>query len=118
MSKIPDHSEEYYELDWECEELGITLHCYFDYEPESRGTREFPSGLQLEPDYPATFSLVHAYTPDGLDISPVMRFELLTEIEKWAAEEFQREWDEEVTAAAYDRWLAEQEMKSRYPEDF
>lgn len=103
-SKIPAH-DDLTELEWECDELGVTLTCFFEYEPEERGAREYGTGLQLEPDYPATHTLMHAYTPEGLDIAPVMRFELISEIEEYMAEEFQRNWDQEKADAAYDRYL-------------
>ena len=111
QSKVPDH-DDLERLEWECDELGVTLVCYFEYEPEERGSREFGTGLQLEPDYPATFTLMHVYTPEGLDISPVMKTTLIDEIEEYAQEEFPRRWradaDEAAADAAYDRWLDRQ----------
>ena len=104
QSKVPDHND-LERLEYECDELGVTLVCYFEYEPEERGSREFGTGLQLEPDYPATFTLMHVYTPEGLDISPVMKTGLIDEIEQWAADEFERRWDEDAADAAYDRYL-------------
>lgn len=112
MSKIPDHSD-LTEMEWECDELGVTLTCFFDFEPESRGAREAGTGLQLEPDYPATHTLMHAYLPDGLDISPVLAPKLIAEIEEYMAEEFQRNWEAELADEAYDRWLDSQQ----YPYD-
>ena len=113
MSKIPDH-DDLVEFDWECDELGLTLTCFFEFEPESRGAREAGTGLQLEPDYPATHTLVHAYLPDGLDISPVLAPKLIAEIEEWAAEEFEREWNAEKADEAYDRWLDRQQYRDDY----
>lgn len=110
MSKIPDH-DDLMDMEWECDELGITLTCFFEYEPAERGSREAGTGLQLEPDYPETLTLLHAYTPDGLDISPVMRFELITEIEKEAADDLERSRENDKREAgyeAYERWLDEQ----------
>lgn len=103
-SKIPDHSD-LEELEYECDELGVTLTCFFEYEPEERGSREFGTGLQLEPDYPATFTLMHVYTPEGLDIAAVMKAGLIDEIEQWAADRFEENWEQEKADAAYDRWL-------------
>ena len=104
QNKVPDH-DDLERVEYECDELGVTLVCYFEYEPEERGSREFGTGLQLEPDYPATFTLMHVYTPEGLDISPVMKFELITEIEEHMADEFERNWEQEKAEAAYDRYL-------------
>jgi hypothetical protein len=106
-SKIPDHPD-LEEMEWECDELGVTLTCFFEYEPEERGSREFGTGLQLEPDYPATFTLVHVYTPEGLDISAVMKLGLIDEIEQWAADKFEQDWEQNRAEAAYDRWLDRQ----------
>jgi len=107
-SKIPVHSD-LKELEFECDELGVTLTCFFEWEPEERGAREYGTGLQLEPDYPETFTLMHVYTPEGLDISSVMKYELIDEIEKWAADriEEERRMDAEDAAenAAYDRYM-------------
>lgn len=80
---VPNHPD-LISMDYEVDELGITLTCYFAYEPASRGAREWGSGLQLEPDYPATYTLTHAYTPDGLDLSPVMRLDMIEGIEEEA----------------------------------
>lgn len=69
---------------YDCEDLGVELECWFQYEGESRGYRE--AGVQMEPDYPETWTLVHVYLPDNnVDISPVLYPELLNAIEYWAA---------------------------------
>lgn len=107
QDKIPDHND-LERVEYECDELGVTLVCYFEYEPEQRGSREFGTGLQLEPDYPATFTLAHVYTPEGLDISAVMKLDLIDEIEQWAADKFEQNWEEERASAAFDRWMDRQ----------
>jgi len=80
-SKVPYHPS-YPSIEYECDLLGVTLTCFFDYEAPSRGLRE--AGLQIEPDYPATYTLVHAYTPEGIDISPVMKMDMIEELEEQA----------------------------------
>jgi hypothetical protein len=85
---VPKHPE-FACLEYEDDLLGITLTCYFDHEPESRGAREYGTGLQLEPDYPATYTLAHAYTPEGLDLSPVMRLDMIEAIEEHARDTFE-----------------------------
>lgn len=80
-SKVPYHPN-YPSIEYECDLLGVTLTCFFDYEAPSRGLRE--AGLQIEPDYPATYTLVHAYTPEGIDISPVMKMDMIEELEEQA----------------------------------
>ena len=80
---VPHHPD-LISTQYEVDELGLTLTCYFAYEAASRGAREYGTGLQLEPDYPATYTLAHAYTPDGLDLAPVMRISLIEAIEEAA----------------------------------
>lgn len=70
------------------EDLGVQLQCWFDYEPAERGSREVGSGLQLEPDYPATFTLCHVYLPGSdVDIAPVLADSIIAGIEEWAVEQ-------------------------------
>lgn len=63
------------------EREGIELECHFEYEPEVRGAREPLTGMQLEPDQPATLTLVHAYV-GAVDILPLLSFEVVDEIER------------------------------------
>ena len=96
----PDHSKEGLLLfNYTCDELGVDLACWFEHEAESRGARS-RFGEQLEPDYPATWSLWHVYLPNSdVDICPTMRSDLVTEIEEWVAgqadeEAADREWND------------------------
>ena len=59
----------------------VELECHFEYEPEIRGAREPLTGMQLEPDQPATLTLVHAYV-GAVDIMPLLSFEVIDEIER------------------------------------
>lgn len=78
--------------EYDCEDLGVGLECWFEVTPAERGARERGSGLQLEPDYPETWVLCHTYLPDsGVDITPVMYSKLVDQIEAWAFENF-GEW--------------------------
>lgn len=106
-TKIPSHPD-LEDLEYECEDLGITLTCFFEHEAEQRGSREAGTGLQLEPDYPATYTLMYVYTPEGLDISPVMSPKKIDEIEAWAADYFEQRREDHKAEAAYDRWLDRQ----------
>lgn len=88
MSKIPAHSD-MVRYDYECDELnGIELACFFDYEPEERGSRD-EYGQQNEPDYPETWTLVYVYLPDGLDISGVLHESVLQDIHEQAVNYFE-----------------------------
>jgi len=108
-SKIPSHPD-LKELEFECDELGVTLTCFFEWEPEVRGAREVGTGLQLEPDYPETFTLVHVYLPGSdVDIAPVMLLSLIDEIEAWAADRIEGEREDAAADAAYERYLDSKE---------
>ena len=86
-NKTPVHPD-LYEFKYECDDLGVTLTCFFEYEPAARGAREYGTGLQLEPDYPETLTLMHVYLPGSdVDISSVMKFDLIDEVEAWAADQ-------------------------------
>lgn len=82
----------------ELDELNVQLDCWFEYEPASRGAREYGTGLQLEPDYPATLALVHVYLPgSNVDIAPVMGRQVVVELEEAAYDKYgdgMQEWDE------------------------
>jgi hypothetical protein len=86
--KSPDHSDDgLLSYDYDCDELNCYLTCWFEYEPADRGARERGTGLQLEPDYPATWSLQHAYLPNSdVDLAPVMRDSMIGEIETSVAD--------------------------------
>lgn len=84
----PDHSPEgLKQMEYDCEDLGVKLDCWFEVEPASRGSREPLTGLQLEPDYPETWFLVHVYLPDSqVDIGAVLYPALFKAIEMAAFE--------------------------------
>jgi hypothetical protein len=79
-----DHKKEGLVLiSWASEDLGLDLDCWFDYEPAEQGARERGTGLQLEPDYPETWTLCHVYLPgSNVDITPVMSSKLIALIEE------------------------------------
>ena len=109
---IPEHNDLEW-LEYECDELGVDLSCFFEYEPEQVGSREFGTGLKMEPDYPATFTLMHVYLPgSSVDISPIISAGLLDEIEEYAQEVFPKRWQEnrdaDLESVAYDRLLDRQ----------
>jgi hypothetical protein len=59
---------------------GVQLLCYFEFEPEEIGSREPISGMKLEPDYPASVTLVNVYVRD-VDIMPMLPHELIDDLE-------------------------------------
>ena len=68
------------------EDLGVILYCWFDYTPASYGAREWATGVQLEPDYPATWTLAHVYLPgSNVDITPVLDDRVIGWLEAFAA---------------------------------
>jgi hypothetical protein len=50
------------------DEQEFEVTCEFDFSPAESGSRERGTGLQMEPDYPATMDLVSAKTSDGTDL--------------------------------------------------
>ena len=62
------------------EHEGVELLVYYEYDAEQRGAREPLTGLQLEPDYPASVTILYAYVRD-VDVLPLLPFTLIDELE-------------------------------------
>ena len=58
----------------------MQLLLYFEYEPPEVGSVEPMSGLKLEPDYPASVTIVNVYVRD-VDIMPLLPFETIDKLE-------------------------------------
>jgi hypothetical protein len=103
---VADHTKEgLVYLNYSTEE-GIELHCWFEYEAAERGAREFGTGLQLEPDYPATWTLNHVYLPNSnVDIAPLLRSDLIEEIEGYQAEEADQDAEDRAWDEGYEKFL-------------
>lgn len=84
----PDHTKDgLVSFEYDCPDLNQVLTCWFEHEAAERGARS-RSGEQLEPDYPATFSLYHVYLPgSSIDLAPVLSSEVIESIEGWVADE-------------------------------
>lgn len=92
MSAVNHSKEGLLLFSYECDDLGVDLACWFEHEPAEVGYRS-RSGEQLEPDYPATWSLHHVYLPGStVDIAPVMNPVLVTAIEEWVAGKADDDW--------------------------
>ena len=90
MSKIPQHSD-LVRFDYECDELnGMELACFFEYEEEELGSVD-SYGLKNEPDYPASWTLIHVYLPDGTDIFGILHEALLQDIHECAVDYFENQ---------------------------
>lgn len=63
------------------EHEGVQLLLYFEFEPACEGSREPMTGLKLEPDYPATVTILHVYVRN-VDIMPLLPFKLIDELER------------------------------------
>ena len=102
----PDHSKDGLLLfNYTCDELGVDLACWFEYEAAERGARS-RFGEQLEPDYPATWALWHVYLPNsGVDIAPILSSDTAKEIEDWVADQAEEEAAEREDEAAYDKFM-------------
>jgi hypothetical protein len=72
-----------YEFMYECDELGLDLKCFFEYEPAEVGAVEYESGLKLEPDYPEVWTLVSVFLPNStVDLSGVLHPDVIFRIEQ------------------------------------
>jgi hypothetical protein len=102
----PDHSKEGLLLfSYTCDELGVDLACWFEYEAASHGARS-RFGEQLEPDYPATWALYHVYLPNSdIDIAPVLSSDVAKEIEDWVADQAEEEAAQREEDDAYDKFM-------------
>ena len=102
----PDHSKEGLLLfNYTCDELGVDLACWFEYEAASRGARS-RFGEQLEPDYPATWALYHVYLPGSdVDIAPVLSSDTAKEIEEWVADQADEDYQESLDDVAISRYI-------------
>ena len=75
-----------YEFMYDCDELGLELKCFFEYEPAEVGSIEPMSGLKLEPDYPEVWTLVSVFMPNSdIDLSAVLHPDVISRIEQDAA---------------------------------
>ena len=72
-----------HEFLYECDELGLDLKCFFEYEPAEVGSVEPMSGLKLEPDYPEVWTLVSVFLPNSnVDLSGVLHPDVIFRIEQ------------------------------------
>jgi|688.fasta_scaffold274500_3 hypothetical protein len=84
QSTDPDNLVFIYETD-DCSE---PLRCLLAYDAPERGSREPLTGLQLEPDYPATYTL-HAVFAGLVDIYGLISDARITLIEECAFDFFE-----------------------------
>jgi hypothetical protein len=79
-----------HEFLFNCDELGLTLRCEFEYEPAEVGSVESSTGLKLEPDYPEVWTLVSVFLPKSdVDLSGVLHPDVIFQVESEAAEYFE-----------------------------
>lgn len=104
---MTDHTKEGLILvQYDCDELGVVLDCWFEYEAAERGAREFGTGLQLEPDYPATWALYHVYLPgSNVDICPALDEGLRERIEVYAEEQSQENAEDDAWNDGYEDYV-------------
>ena len=70
------------------DDCSVPLHCLLSYDAPERGSREPWTGLQLEPDYPATYTL-HAVFAGLVDIYGLISDARITLIEECAFDFFE-----------------------------
>ena len=84
-----------YEFLYECDELGLQLKCFFDYEPAEVGSVELGTGLKLEPDYPEVWTLMSVFLPSStVDLSGVLHPDVIFRIEQDAPVYFENKREE------------------------
>jgi hypothetical protein len=99
-----DHTKEGLLLLSYSTEEGTELNCWFEYQAAERGARG-RNGEQLEPDYPATWALWHAYLPNSnVDLCPLMRADLIEEIEGWAVYQAEEDAEDRAWNDGYDKF--------------
>ena len=103
---MTDHTKDGLLLfNYTCDELGVDLACWFQHDAAERGARS-RFGEQLEPDYPATWSLYHVYLPGSdVDIAPVLSSDVANEMEDWVAEQADEEYQESLDDVAISRYI-------------
>jgi hypothetical protein len=80
---------------YECDELGLDLKCFFEYEPAEVGSVESGTGLKLEPDYPEVWTLVSVFLPSStVDLSAVLHPDVIFRIEQDAPIYFEQQREE------------------------
>jgi hypothetical protein len=106
---MTDHTKEGLLLfNYTCDELGVELACWFEHDPAELGARS-RFGEQLEPDYPATWSLYHVYLPgSNVDIAPILSSDTASEIEEWVAGQADEEYRQ-----SHDDWLIDRYIDSK-----
>jgi hypothetical protein len=84
-----------YEFLYECDELGLALKCFFEYEPAEVGSVEPMSGMKLEPDYPEVWTLISVFLPNSqVDLSGVLHPDVISRVERDAATYFEERREE------------------------
>lgn len=73
---------------YESDDCSQPLRCLLAYDAPERGSREPMTGLQLEPDYPATYTL-HAVFAGDVDIYGLISDARITLIEECAFDFFE-----------------------------
>jgi hypothetical protein len=64
-----------------------------DYTPGEKGSREYSTGLQLDPDYDAVAEII-SVSLNGVDITEIIREDILDEIsEAFLNQGVENDWD-------------------------
>lgn len=59
----------------------LVLDCMIDYTPAERGSREYGTGIQLEPDYPEEADVI-SVSVNNVDITDIIREDIIEEIQE------------------------------------
>jgi len=71
----------------------LFLDCEIEYSPPEKGSREYGTGLQLEPDYDAIAEII-SVSVKGVDVTEIIRDDILDEIsDTFLNREKEFDWD-------------------------
>ena len=70
----------------------LFLDCKIEYEPGEKGSREYGTGLQLEPDYDAVADVI-SVSLKGVDVTDIIREDILDEISDAFLNQKDIDWD-------------------------
>jgi hypothetical protein len=70
----------------------LFLDCKIEYEPGERGSREYGTGLQLDPDYDAVANVI-SVSLKGVDVTDIIKEDILDEISDAFLNQKDIDWD-------------------------
>lgn len=79
--------------DYTFKHKSLFLECVIDYTPGEKGSLEYGTGLQLDPDYDAVAEII-SVSLNGVDVTDIIREDILDEIsDAFLNQEIGNDWD-------------------------